>query len=214
MSLNCTTDRYADLYAPWLQNPGQLLDLAGYDPDKETLVDLCGGSGVICEEAQRRGASYDQLCLLDLNCRNPLFRGINADAEEVDLYLNSASTDVVVCRQAMAYLNPEKVIPAVAAVLKPGGRFVFSTFKRPRLYRVKTYEFQGERYLEFHASAFGRVLHLQKKYGPHGGSDWSLFKYHPVPTLHQLLYPYFLVDFKQEGRSCRWVCTKRLILEG
>jgi SAM-dependent methyltransferase len=221
MSLNCTTDKYDDLYAPWLQKPDSLLRLAKYDPETDSLVDLCGGTGAVSKAATvlatHRSVENPIIDLVDLNPRlltDPWVVPYVGAAENLDSILPPRSRTLVVCRQAMGYLDPEQVIPAVGYVLKPGGRFVFSTFKQPRPYRIKRYTYQGERYMEFHVSAFGKVLHLQKKYGPYGGSDWSLFKYHRVSYLHQLLCSLFLVDFQEVGRSYRWVCTRRLIPEG
>ena len=221
MSLRCTTEDYDNLYAPWLDKPGELLRLANYDPKVDSLVDLCGGTGAVSKAATiyacHRGIEKPSIDLVDLNPRllcDPWVTPRTGAAENLDEMMTQESRTLVVCRQAMGYLDPAKVIPAVAFVLKPGGRFVFSTFKRPRRYRVKNYVYHGERYQEIHFFLFGRVLHLQKKYGPLGGSDWSLFKYHPVPYLHELLAPLFQVDLKQVGQSWRWVCTKREANDG
>ena len=216
MSLNCTTEDYDRIYEPWLTGGGDLLRLADYDPATDALVDLCGGTGAVSKAATILAVYQEvhnpDITLLDLNPRvtkDPMIIPVWGAAEYIDQIMSPESRTLVVCRQAMAYLKPEKVIPAVAAVLKPGGRFVFSTFKEPRRCRVKMYKFRSDHYLEFHLYLFGRVLHLQKRYGPYGGRDWSLFRYHPETMLRSLLHPHFLIEVQKQGRSLRWVCTKR-----
>ena len=66
---DCSTDKYDVLYAPWLRDPGRLLDLAEYRPG-EKLLDLCGGTGAVSKVAlQRCGGEKSDITLLDINPR-------------------------------------------------------------------------------------------------------------------------------------------------
>jgi len=156
----CTTDRYEELYAKWLGNPGLLLDLAGYDP-QERLLDLCGGSGVVTQEALRRGAVIQDILLYDLNPRSrdprvSFHRGdLNKDAKE-HRYLDSTMFDVIVIRQAANYLKwDQELVAWLQYHLVPGGRLVFNSFIHPmsggvKSYSTKSYTFGGQRFFEAH----------------------------------------------------------------
>ena len=68
--LNCTTDKYERLYAPWINKGDDLLDWADMRAGDKVL-DLCGGTGSVAMRALARGAS--EVHLLDLNprCKDP-----------------------------------------------------------------------------------------------------------------------------------------------
>ena len=137
------------------------------------------------------------------------FRQVKGDANEVDNYFRPESFGVVVCRQAMGYLNPAKVIPAVAKLLRPGGRFVFNTFDPPTRARVKTYLYEGARYAEGHLFLFDRIVHLQMRLGPHAGADLSVFRCWYRDYICNLLMAHqFETRIDTEGHSVRWVATK------
>ena len=191
--LNCTTDRYAELYASWLKNQRELLALAGYRMG-EALLDLCGGTGAVAMEAIRPSQEVGEpstgrlpdVRLLDLNprCDDPRVVCVSGEAERADELFVDSLFDVVICRQAMAYLDERRVFKAVARVLKVGGRFVFNTFACPteggrRPWSLKTYRHEGARYFEGHLfrgnQVRGKVWHVQARWPV--GVDVTRFTY-------------------------------------
>jgi len=213
---NCTTDEYDLLYERWLRRPEELLLLGGFTPGMR-LLDLCGGTGVVSLTAIKQFGGRD-VTLLDLNPRpccqlstawcNGTFKQKKGKAEKVDRIFKGAHPfDLVVCRQAIGYLDIDKAIPAVAKVLKPGGKFVFSSFTKPAVYGFKTYTHGASRFYEAHVHVLGRVAHLQWRLWY--GQDFTLFKYHNKEKLMKLLHPWFDVVIHEEEHSLRWVCTRR-----
>lgn len=241
MRLDCTTDKYEQLYARWLVDPGKLLDLAALRPG-ERMIDLCGGTGVVAKEALKRGAK--NAYVVDLNPGRayqdtddirmiPPFWGRAEDVDELLLRhvetlhdlpnyetgeplgcmgtrcrckLLTLDFDLVVCRQAIGYLNIKRTARAVARVLRPGGRFVFNVFKRPK-FALKSYSFAGRRFVE--ASGFvGRtVFHVQA--APSIGIDVTRFRWHQEADLDAALAPYFSVEKSSTEKSLYYVCRKR-----
>lgn len=219
--LNCTTDRYDLLYSRWLEKPGDLLDLAGYRPGMK-LLDLCGGTGAVTREALRRGADPKSLTLYDLNPRLPGASGVRrvqGQAERLmDILEERDVYDIIVCRQAIAYIDLQhdphtlpiggKFTHAIWNLLKPGGKFVFNSFVRPR-WAWKSYEHGGRRYIEasgwFPNLRGGRVGHLQWCRGH--GVDATLFRWHTEIELH-LALERFTTDIHRSERGLRWVCTR------
>lgn len=219
----CTTPRYDEIYAPWLKNAGNLLELGGYKPG-DKLIDLCGGTGAVTKAAlwrphvhARNDEPRSDITLVDLNPRfdqsltSTYVRQVKGKAEKLDLLLGpqaKAAYDLVVCRQALAYLNPRELSFAVAYVLKPGGRFVFSHFMEPRRASLKGYFHEDVPFVESHLYLFGRVIHLQARLTKHPGVDVSLFRYHSGEELRAAFSPHFDFDVKCFGRAYRWVCTR------
>jgi SAM-dependent methyltransferase len=206
MSLRCTTDRYDALYARWLTNPGALLDLAGYQPGQR-LLDLCGGSGVVSIEALRRGADANDILLLDWNpyrCGNRLVAiGVNVN-QMGSFFTVPEKYDIVVCRQAIAYLDLKpSLVRGIFDCLAPGGKFVFNTFREPR-WSLKMYKFAGRRYFE--ASGF-RV-----QASPTVGFDVTRFHWYTEEDLRARLGTVFNVQVTDVGtRSQHWVCTLKAL---
>jgi len=218
---SCTTERYDLLYARWLVKPGELLDLAGYQPGMK-LLDLCGGTGAVTQEALRRGADPKSITLYDLNPRLKGASGVRCvrgRAERIlDVIPERDTYDLIICRQAIAYidLKHESHRPPVGGdfthaiwnLLRPGGKFVFNSFVRPR-WALKSYEHEGRQYVE--ASGWipdlrgGRVGHLQWCRGQ--GADITMFRWHPELELH-LALERFRVDLHRSERGLRWVCTR------
>lgn len=114
--------------------------------------------------------------------------------------------DLVVCRQAIGYLGIKQTARAVANILRPGGKFVFNAFKRPK-FTLKSYTFNGKRFFE--ASGFlGRtVWHVQA--APSIGVDVTKFKWHTEDELDAALRPYFEIARSSTEKSLYFVCTKR-----
>jgi len=217
--MDCTTDKYDLLYARWLEKPGDLLDLAGYTPG-QNLLDLCGGTGAVTKEALRRGAPPRSLALYDLNPRleGDLTRGvrrIQGRAEQLGSTLGEpGSFDVIVCRQAIAYIDLQhqphqapvggKFASDIWALLKPGGKFVFNSFVRPR-WALKFYEHGGHRYVEASGFLRGRIGHLQWCRGQ--GVDVTSFCWHTEDAL-RAAFERFNVEVHRSERGLRWVCTR------
>ena len=207
--LDCTTDSYNDIYAPWLAKPGELLALGDYKPG-ETLLDLCGGTGAVTKAALALGASTASITLLDLNPRITML-GVavyKSRAEDLGRYAWEYF-DLVVCRQAMGYLDPHRVFPAVATVLKPGGRFVFNTFQKPERYGWKQKSFEGHRFAEAHATFGKTVWHIQVRLGLIPRFDLSTFRYWSEEDLLPLLTADFKVALIQHGRGLHWLCIRK-----
>ena len=207
--LDCTTDKYHQLYARWLVNPGTLLDAAGWKPGM-TLLDLCGGPGIVTREALRRGAKPEDITLVDLNPRaaDTGVRQVRSRMEDLQWKMTSAdwdSYDVAVCRQAIGYVDIRSNFARdVHLLLKPGGVFAFNTFRRPR-WALRHYAFEGKTFIE--ASGFiGRtVIHLQAARGI--GWDLTRFRWHSEEELSKAFQKFGLLVVK-EGRSIHFLCRK------
>jgi ubiquinone/menaquinone biosynthesis C-methylase UbiE len=211
MNFQCTTDKYAKLYARWLEKPGGLLDLAKYEPGHQ-LLDLCGGTGAVSLEALRRGADPSTILLMDLNPRCPDRRieQIPGDVGAMGPAMRRQRHhrfDLIVIRQAAAYLTWDwELVLWLQTLLKPGGKLVFNTFMQPK-WGLRTYKYGARRYLEA-SCYFGKtVWHLQAS--PLIGWDISKFRFHSGTELRQTLSLAFTVTTKQQGRSVYWVCTAR-----
>jgi len=232
VSLDCTTEKYGELYARWLVDPGKLLDIAKLKPG-ERMIDLCGGTGVVAKEAVARGAQT--AFVVDLNPR--LHRADSVDdircippfwghAEDVDKLLTrhvemlhdvsphselcrcrryTPDFDLVVCRQAIGYLDIKKTAVAVANVLRDGGRFVFNTFVRPR-WSLKSYKFGGRRFFEASVYLDRDVFHLQASLDI--GVDVTHFQWHTERDLDTAFLPHFDIEKHRTEKSLYYVCTK------
>lgn len=216
MSLDCTTEKYASLYSRWLEKPGDLLDLAQYVPGQK-LLDLCGGTGAVTMAALRRGAPPESITLYDLNPRlvGPGTRGVRkvgGKAERIGFMLTEWDTyDVIVCRQAISYIDYEHYpgwtfASSIAALLKPGGKFVFNSFVHPK-WTMKTYRHHNRRFLEVSGYVGRWVFHVQAS--PSLGTDVSLFRWHHEGHLYDYLSQYFHLELLRNDKSLRWICTKR-----
>lgn len=197
--------------------------LAAWNRD-EPLLDLCGGTGIVSKALlvpqPFDSSPHPRVTLLDLNPRAGewaeaqekagRFRQVPGKANDADLYFAPESFGVVVCRQAMGYLNLNKVMPAVATLLKPGGRFVFNTFMDPgqKPLGFKKYRMNDRQFVEAHLAVFDRVIHLQAKMPPHSGIDVTLFKYHSEKAIRKAAAPWFKVECSQKGRSYHWRLTR------
>jgi ubiquinone/menaquinone biosynthesis C-methylase UbiE len=208
MNLDCTTPKYGELYARWLANPGKLLDLAGMRHG-DRVLDLCGGTGIVSRAALDRGAL--RVVLLDLMPRatHPLISQVQGRAEDADQLLqHDGAFDLVVCRQSIGYLDMKQVAAAIHQVLRPGGRFVFNTFTKPR-WALKTYALGGTRFVEASGYLGHTVIHVQAGRGL--GIDVTRFRWYHDWELRAALVPYFEIHEIDEGRSIYYVCTKREI---
>jgi len=204
--LDCTTDKYDRLYARWLARPGSLLDYAGYEPS-ERLLDLCGGTGAVSREAVRRGGS--RVTLFDLNprCREDGIRQIQGDATHLTDYWEpgTGEFDLIVCRQAVGYLDIPRVFEQVRRVLRIGGRFAFNTFRAPPLWRALRYEHEGQQFAEVAVRFGSRIVHVQ--YARGAGADVTSFRWHKDEALARALW-WGDLAIKQDDRSGHYLCTR------
>lgn len=192
--LNCTTDRYGKLYARYLERPGDLLDIGGLQPG-ERVLDLCGGTGVTAVEALNRGAR--KAVLLDLNprCSDPRVVQVKGTAEEMTYY-TPLVFDLIVCRQAISYLDLRTIAEKVGWLLaEKRGRFVFNNFRRPK-WDLRWYKHAGRRYLEA-SCFFGRdVFHLQAS--PTVGVDVTRFRWYSDEEIRRAFDGYRIDSFETE----------------
>jgi SAM-dependent methyltransferase len=206
---DCTTDKYEQLYARWLEKPGVLLTLAEWKPG-QVLLDLCGGTGAVSREALQRGAKSSEVVLLDLNPRAadlPDIVQVPAIAEAVGTTLFKGQFDLVVCRQAIAYLDLEEVAAGVAKVLKTTGKFVFNTFVRPR-WSLKSYRYAGRRFFEASGYVGSTVFHLQAGWGV--GWDLTKFRWYREEELGAILAQRFDFEVRRvNASSLHWICQKK-----
>lgn len=203
---DCTTPEYDSLYARWLDKPGTLLDLAGYDPENHKLLDLCGGTGAVSREALRRGAKWVALC--DRNPRVGDLKEVSSlrcYAEDSHKYYNLETFDLIVLRQALGYVHLEDTFRSVFHLLKPGGKFAFNSFSRPK-WAYKSYEHEGVKFREASGYLFQTVVHLQMRSLLRW--DVSVFRWHTEDEIRAALNPYFAWDEISSGGSIRWLCRR------
>jgi len=205
--MNCSTDRYAELYAPWLTNAAEFAHRFIKPGDR--VLDLCGGTGIVGREAIAMGCQ--EVTILDVNPRVvPAIDGLRVqpgDGNQISQYFDSDSFDVIVCRQAIGYLNLGKVSSSAAQALAPGGRLCFNNFRKPRWFR-KIYEFGGELYFEAGWYIGQQVFHIQQKAG--FGWDMTRFRWHTHAEIMDAMATYFDVEVSRTEKTNYYTCTSRL----
>lgn len=205
-NLSCTTDNYDELYARWLNGADDLLTLGKARPD-EYVLDLCGGSGLVARTSLDIGCRPH---LLDLNpnrCHDYRVIKKKGYAQDVGDYFPRHSFDLVVCRQAIGYIEPHNLAgmaEGIARILKPGGRFVFNNFLQPRWYK-KLYRFNDRLYFEAAIYFDNIVYHLQAS--PGLGLDISRFYWHRHDDLMKILSKRFNIRTQSERRTMRYLCV-------
>jgi SAM-dependent methyltransferase len=234
---DCTTEKYDVLYDRWLDKPGELLDWAKFKPKQHRLLDLCGGTGAVTKEALKRGA--EKVTILDLYPRvdktDMRIERIFSRAEELrggprvpynplscdeEIYVPVGHTlpdrrgcapwNLVICRQALGYLDLPVVARRLHEVIEPGGRFVFNTFIKPK-WSFKTYRRTSSAWTRRYWEAscyFGRtVFHLQAM---DGDFDISRFHWHTeTDILDAFKSGWAVMDYKRTA-STLWYSFERL----
>jgi ubiquinone/menaquinone biosynthesis C-methylase UbiE len=203
--MNCSTDRYAELYAPWLATAPQFAERFISPGDR--VLDLCGGTGVVGRAAIAMGC-WD-VTVLDINPRvapkMDRLGVLTGDANHLVWYMEeSHNLDVIVCRQALGYLNLKKVARSAAQALARDGRFCFNNFRKPRWFR-KTYEFEKEKYFEAGWYVGRQVFHIQQKVG--AGWDLTRFRWHTHEEVVQAMTKYFNVTVERTEKTNYYTCT-------
>jgi hypothetical protein len=210
----CTTEHYDHLYARYLKNPEKLLEMAHFHPSHH-LLDLCGGTGAIANQALTLGADPRNITLIDLNsrCRNPHIRQLSGHVLYLlrQLTIEGIKFDTIVCRQAIAYLeienkSGEELAQRLAMLMPEGGCFIFNTFIRPRYY-AKTYHYQGQRFIELAGYLKRRVFRLQINLNI--GCDISISKWHREERLYEIFNPWFQIEIRWSEKAVYWLCTRR-----
>lgn len=201
MKLDCTTDKYGELYARWLDNPTPLLDYADAGP-ADVVLDLCGGTGIVAAAARERGCA---VAVLDLNprCDVDYVAVAQGRAEDAADIYDEGTFTLVVCRQAVGYLDLDATACAVRRVLTADGRFVFNAFREPR-WALKAYRRGGAIFVEASGYLGRTVMHLQAS--PLIGLDVTRFRWHTHEEIVQAMSPYFTVEHEFRGRSARYLC--------
>lgn len=238
MKLDCTTDAYAMLYERWLDSPGKLLDIAGLRPGERVIDLCGGTGIVAKEAVKRGaktafvvdlnpGRVYDDGAPDDMRIIPPFW----GRAEDVDELLRShvdglhgltngclgdvcrckrltLDFDLAVCRQAIGYVNIKQTARAVSNILRPGGRFVFNTFKKPK-FALKSYVYRRRRFFEASGYIGKTVYHVQALLRPLVGVDVTKFAWHTEDELDEALRPYFAISKSSSEKTLYYVCTKR-----
>jgi len=199
MSFDCTTDKYEVLYARWLKKPGELLEFAQFCY-ADSVLDLCGGTGAVAQEAIRQGAGTGCVVLFDLNPRAKDYRiqSITGDVNSGGLSRINRKFDLIVCRQALGYLDLNRLAEDIPALLRQGGRFTFNNFVKPK-WGIQTYRYDGRRYLEASAHLGSHVFHLQA--GP--GVDFTAFRWYSSEEIESV--------FSRTMELCRWSRTDKTL---
>jgi hypothetical protein len=210
----CTTKHYNSLYARYLKNPGKLLEMAGFNIHHK-LLDLCGGTGAIANEALSLGADPKNITLIDLNprCQNPHIRQLRGRAHTMlhQLVAEGNQFNIIVCRQAFAYLDienksGEELAQLLAILIPEGNRFIFNSFVRPR-FHAKTYRYEGQRFIELAGHVRRRIFRLQVNLRI--GYDLSISKWHREERIYEIFNPWFQIETQWNENAIYWLCTRR-----
>jgi SAM-dependent methyltransferase len=127
-----------DVYTARITNPGiaPLLAAAALAPGLRVL-DLCCGTGLVAAAAAAQGASVTGVDISEAMIAEARTKELAAEFEVGDaeaLPVTDASFDRVICNFGLYHLpDPDRAILEAARVLKPGGRFAFTTWRGPNV---------------------------------------------------------------------------------
>lgn len=110
----------------------------------KTVLDVGCGGGILSEAMAQRGATVTGIDLGQANLNtaklHALESGLNIDYQHIAVEelaaKQPASFDVVTCLEMLEHVpNPQSIIQACYALVKPGGKVIFSTINRnPKSY--------------------------------------------------------------------------------
>jgi ubiquinone/menaquinone biosynthesis C-methylase UbiE len=220
-SLSCTTPDYDKLYAKYLGDPEKILRIAKYDPKKDHMVlDLCGGTGVVSKTMIDMGA--EDSILVDINPRAGFGYIVEYKGKKIFQHPVKAENfnfhedrqfDLIVCRQAVNYLDINRAFKNVADHLLPDGRFVFNTFEKAKRLVSKEYYLNGWRFNETSVKIFNRIFHLQRRNERNSGIEFDISVFRHIPK-EKLVKALLMAGFKSiniiyDGEnSVYYICRK------
>jgi ubiquinone/menaquinone biosynthesis C-methylase UbiE len=125
-----------DEYTARITNPGIAPLLAAAEvASGQRLLDVCCGTGLVAAAAAKAGASVIGLDLSDPMVATARAKGLPAEFHAGDaeaLPFADATFDCIVCNFGLYHLpDPDRAIAEAARVLKPGGRYAFTTWCGP-----------------------------------------------------------------------------------
>ncbi len=125
-----------DVHTARITSPGivPLLDAARLAPGQR-LLDVCCGTGLVAAAAAAHGLSVTGIDISESMIAQASKKGLAVEFEVGDaeaLSFPDASFDRVVCNFGLYHLpDPDRAIAEAARVLKPGGRYAFTTWRGP-----------------------------------------------------------------------------------
>ena len=113
-----------------------LLDAAGIAPGQE-LLDVCCGTGLVAQAAAARGATVTAIDIAEDMIAAARAKDLPADFHVGDaeaLSFPDRTFDRVICNFGLFHVpEPDKAIAEAARVLRPGGRYAFTTWCGPEV---------------------------------------------------------------------------------
>jgi len=184
--MKCTTKNYDLLYRRYLKDPGHLLTLGNYNPQEDRLLDLAGGTGAVSNNALLRGGLEIDLVDIAPRINNSMLTIHRQDSGEFLLGSNRGYS-LIVCRQAINYMDVKKVFVGAWKSLFPNGRLVFNTFLKPKRIKFMSYNILEKKYHELSIFLFRKIFHWQILRKPEFIMDFTVFNYYPIDYLENEL---------------------------
>lgn len=205
-----TQVNYEILYARFLsKSPECLLRHAG-DLTGKFVLDLAGGSGRASLHALQNGAT--EAHLVD-SSKGMIGKFVRTDISvfnttiEAFLFSTPRKYDIVICQQAINYWLTTATARHVAEALKPGGIFLFNTFKSPIKRPVhREYVYQDRSYIET-TWQHGKTIHhhqICKGHEPHYTEFMSI----SPEEFKNLLSPHFVTTVITDDRTLIYKCER------
>lgn len=211
---------YEELYSKYLDPESLkiLMDLAGEDMTGKRVMDVCGGTGICTEEALRRNAQ--RVILIDGESDMVPHRVSQLDRvtvliDKVRMALTvlgrtKVQYDIAVCRQGINYWFNAMSVSLLAALIRPGGVFVFNTFNtRPsETPKIKQYHHKGIAFTEIsYVDQTNMVHHVQIREGmaPHV----ARFQWIAPESFDLFLGKYFKIEKTTRNRTDYYRCVKK-----
>lgn len=203
---------YEEIYKRFFKRSvNELIDLAKIEKENKVL-DICGGNGRLSKELLKytNNVSYldqekdmipEELSELGIKVYNmPIQNFVQNIPEQYDR---------VFCQQAINYWLLNIDMEKFSKILKEDGVFVFNTFsnKPTKEPMIKSYQIDGEKYLEISYLIENKVYHIQIRQGyePH----FTVFDWIDEETYHKLLSSYFEIENINDGKTTIYVCRRK-----